>query len=148
MPDKIPDSLKGLRVRLVTPASGESAPVEQQAYRKLKKILSEHGQHLGEKTLASFRQSLNGLLLDGLRARHVEAPKSATPKPQNTPDESWVRFKASDGKLYLAHPESWPKVQKRDAGARKYSGKPGASSEQRKGSLADRLFADAVKGLG
>src|SRR6266852_2177813 len=115
MTNQIPPSLKGLRVRLVAGPEASTA-IEQQAYGKLKKLLSEHGKHLSEKALASFRQSLNGLLLHGLRAREVETAKASSAK--TTPDESWVRFKGSDGKLYQAHPETWPQVQKRDPGAR------------------------------
>jgi hypothetical protein len=136
MSAQIPASLKGLRVRLVTPASDKSATKEQAAYAKLKKLLAEHGQHLSKEVLSQFRRTLNGLLLHGLRARKVESSEG-----------SEIRFKASDGKLYVASAKAWLEVQKRDPGARKVDA-ASAESEKPKGSLADRLFANTIKSLG
>jgi hypothetical protein len=117
--------LSGLRVHLVTSA----ASLEQRAYVKLKRLLSEHGQHLSEKTRSLFGKTLTGLLLHGLRAREVEPAQSS--RAESTPDETWIRFKGSDGRSYQAHPEEWPEVQKRDPEARRI---------QTKKPLHDRLF--------
>jgi hypothetical protein len=144
MPDQIPNSLKGLRVRLVA-GSENSTPIEQRAYIKLKKLLSEHGQHLSERVLSQFRQSLNGLLLHGLRARPVESA-----------DGSRIRFIGSDERHYTAPAEKWSAVQKADPGAKKYvAGEAGASKETssqseqpKKRSLADSLFDQALSRLG
>jgi hypothetical protein len=141
----IPESLKGLRVRLVA-GPENSATKEQVAYRKLKTLLTAHGPALSEQVLSQFRQCLNGLLLHGLRARPVETPKTAS-------DSTRIRFVGSDGRHYTVPAEKWSDVQKADPGAKKYSGK-GASKESSSGSeppkqsLAERLFADALKGLG
>lgn len=118
----IPKSLQGLRVRLVTPAPDNSATKEQAAYAKLRTLLAEHGRHLSEPVHSQFRRTLNGLLLHGLRARQVETPKAKS----SAPDSTWIQFKASDGRLYQASAEAWPKVQKRDPGARQVERKAAA----------------------
>src|SRR5258708_32859599 len=118
MPDPIPASLKGLRVRLVAGPEA-SATKEQAAYAKLKKLLAEHGQHLSKEVLSQFRRTLTGLLLHGLRARPVESA-----------DSSRIRFVGSDGRHYTVPAEKWSAVQKADPGAKKYvAGKAGASKE-------------------
>jgi hypothetical protein len=142
MPNQLPESLKGLRVRLVA-GPENSAPIEQVAYVKLKKLLSEHGKHLSDKTLAAFRQSLNGLLLHGLQARQVETPKAA-------PDSKRIRFVGSDGRHYTVPIEKWSAVQKADPGAKKYSATKVSSQSEppHRRSLADSLFDTALARLG
>ena len=132
MPNQIPDSLKGLRVRLVA-GPDNSTTKEQAAYVKLKKLLAEHGQHFSPEILVLFRQSANGLLLHGLRARPVETSKAAS-------ESSRMRFVGSDGRHYTAPKQAWTEIQKADKGAKLYS--PSPRSEPLKRSLADRLFAD------
>jgi len=135
MPNQIPPSLKGLRVRLVTLAPENSTGIEQVAYGKLNKLLAEHGQHLSETTLALFRQSLNGLLLHGLRARPIDTRKAAS-------DSTRIRFVGSDGRHYTAPEEAWTEIQKADKGAKLYS--PGSKSETpKRPSLAESLFDQA-----
>jgi hypothetical protein len=141
MPDQTPASLRGLRVRLVAGPEA-SASIEQRAYAKLKKLLSEHGPALSEQVLSQFRQSLNGLLLHGLRARPVETPKAAS-------DGTRIRFVGSDGRHYTVPVEKWSAVQKADPGAQKYSaGKVSSQSEPpKKRSLANSLFDHALERL-
>jgi hypothetical protein len=141
MSNQTPASLKGLRVRLVA-GPEDTAPIEQQAYKKLKKLVATHGPALSERVLSQFRQSLTGLLLHGLRARPVESA-----------DGSRVRFVGSDGRHYTVPAEKWSAAERADPGAKKYTSKAGASkdvrseSEPPKRSLAHRLFADPLLGL-
>ena len=118
MPSHIPPSLKGLRVRLISsPAeSRRETPKQQRARQELKQLLDIHAQHLSKKILALFRQSLNGLLLHGLRARPVDTLNAA-------PDSAPIYFKASDGKMYKAPSKAWSAILKADPDAKAAKGR-------------------------
>ena len=108
MPNAIPPSLKGLRIRLIS-RSEESTPIEKTAYAKLKRLLRDHGQNLTGQPRNLFRQSLSALLPHGLRARGIKSnPLEASPKA------SEIQFTASDGRSYAAPAEAWPRIQKAD----------------------------------
>jgi hypothetical protein len=46
-----------------------------------------------------------------------DEPQVQVPIAQNQNTDDWLRFRASDGKAYLADPQHWPEVQRRDPGA-------------------------------